>query len=129
LANGSVDRAYVCTFTSNPGSGTNTAAAAWDKAVYHTPTGSAQGPQTFDFSGVAPNIQGFTTITATDAFNGGAAITLGTVNALTSTTTPNTNPATDGGFTITSPSFGVFAYTRSIAVVRNCVTYTNTATI
>jgi hypothetical protein len=119
----------VCTFTSNPGSGTNTATATWDKTVYHTPDGSAPGFQGFDFTGVAPSLQGFTTITVTDAFNGQPAITLGIVNALTSTTTPNTTAATDGGLTITSPSFGVFAYTRSIAVVRNCVTYPNTATI
>jgi hypothetical protein len=125
---GSSQVTYSCSLGSGAG-GTNYATASWIAATYFTPDGLATSVGVpFAFTTPTTTV-GPTTITVTDSFNGGTAITLGTVNALTNTTTPNTNSSTDGGFTITSPSFGVFTYTRSIKVVSNCVTYNNTATI
>jgi hypothetical protein len=40
---------YSCTFASNPGSGTNTATATWDKNAAHTPNGSDDGTAGFTF--------------------------------------------------------------------------------
>ena len=42
-ANGSATVDYICTFASNPGAGTNTATATWNKDTYYTLTGSASG--------------------------------------------------------------------------------------
>ena len=55
-ANSSVDFPYSCTYTSNPGSVTDTATASWDKAAENTPHDSATGMATADFSKVSPKI-------------------------------------------------------------------------
>jgi len=54
-ASGSVELDYSCTFGSNPGSGTNTATAAWDAAAAHTPNGSASGDAGFNFANATVN--------------------------------------------------------------------------
>jgi hypothetical protein len=48
-ASGSVEVGYSCTFTSNPGSGTNTATTTWDASLYKTPTGTASGTADYTF--------------------------------------------------------------------------------
>jgi len=68
LAGGDATASYVCTFTSNPGSGTNTATATWDKAAYGTPSGTASG--TADYTFGAPTTKVNDAIDVTDT-NGG----------------------------------------------------------
>ena len=122
---GSSQVTYSCTLGSGA-SGTNYATAAWTAGTYFTPDASATSAGV-PFAFTTPTtIVGPTTITVTDSFNGGTAVTLGTDNALTNTTTINASSGLTG---LTSPSFGVFTYTRSIKVVSNCVTYPNTAKI
>ena len=53
-ANSFVTKDYSCTFSSYPGSGTNTATATWDAAAYSTPTGSASGTAGYNFASVTP---------------------------------------------------------------------------
>jgi len=111
--------AYTCSYITapSPTSGTNTATATWANGA---PTGTA------GYAFGAPTSTVNQTITVTDTFNGGSAVTLGTVNAGTNTTTVNAS----AGFTITSPSFGVFKYARTINVpASNCLSYPNTATV
>src|SRR5262249_6515291 len=103
---------YTCTFSSNPGSGTNTATATWDKTANHTPNGSATGTAAYAFG--APTTTVNKTITVTDTFNGGSPTTLGTLTATDAT------PFTSHTYT----------YSRTLNVPQfNCVTYLNTAKI
>ncbi len=72
---------YVCAYASAPTSanGTNTATATWDRSAASTPHGSAAGQATFTFgTGTAgnPTMADQCTL-VTDAFDGGAATTLG----------------------------------------------------
>jgi hypothetical protein len=57
-ASGSVQRTYSCTYAAapSPASGTNTATATWDAALYHTPTGSDTGTAAANFSGAATTV-------------------------------------------------------------------------
>jgi hypothetical protein len=109
-ASGSVQRTYSCTYASapSPASGTNTATATWDAALYHTPTGSDTGTAAANFSG-APTTVVDECIDVTDSVAG----FLGTVCV------GDANPTT-------------FHYSRTIAPVdygNVCGTYTfdNTA--
>jgi hypothetical protein len=90
-ASSSVSLAYVCTFSSAPAaSGINTATASWNKAAFFTPDASSSGSANF----------AFVALTVTDAFNGGAAVTLGTISvpaALTNFTDIHTVNNTIGG--------------------------------
>jgi hypothetical protein len=57
-ASGSVNRTYSCTYASapSPASGTNTATATWDAALYHTPTGTDTGTAAANFSGAPTTV-------------------------------------------------------------------------
>ena len=72
---------YVCTYASAPTSanGTNTATATWDRSAASTPHRSAAGQATFTFgTGTTGNpTMADQCILVTDAFDGGAATTLG----------------------------------------------------
>jgi hypothetical protein len=67
-ASSTVSLPYVCTFASNPGSGTNTATAAWNKATFFTPDGSASGTAAFVFG--APTTIKDDSVTVTDSLKG-----------------------------------------------------------
>jgi hypothetical protein len=110
-ANGSTPLSYTCTYTGNPGSGTNTAKAAWDATKFSTPDGSATGTAPFTFG--APTNLVNKTITVTDTFNG----TLTTLGTLAATdTTPYTTAAYSYPHTVTAPA-------------GTCSTYNNKAQI
>jgi hypothetical protein len=74
---GSVDVSYSCTFGSGL-SGTNTAAATWDKKAFFTPSNTASGSADFAFT--APTTRVNQTITVKDTFNGVTTV-LGTLTA------------------------------------------------
>lgn len=104
-ANGSAVLDYACSFGSNPGSGTNTATAAWDQTAYGTPSASASGTAAYDFGSVSPTIVDGS-VTVTDSLGG----SLGTVS-------------------YTDPSPTKFTYTQSFnGVAGTCTSYDNTAT-
>ncbi len=124
-ANSSVYPTYTCTYGSapSPTSGTNTATVTWSGS-FPTPDSSAQNTAAYSFGNPTSVVDD--NVTGTDSFDGGSVITLG--SATLTTSTPNTNSATDGGLTITSPSYGVFKYSRSVPVPSSgCVTKNNTA--
>lgn len=101
-ASSSVTLPYTCSFASAPGAdnGTNTATASWDGAAAATPNNSGAGSANY----------GFTPVTVTDSFNGGAPVPLGVVNAATGATS--------------------FSYQHTVTVPTiNCQTYTNVAAI
>jgi hypothetical protein len=111
-ASGTKDVAYECTFASKPASytGTNTATATWNKAMYTTPSGSAEGTNGFTLTKGA------------------------TVNA--SVTVKDVMPGfTDQNFgplaaSDTTNATATYTYTRNLPVPNNaCADYTNTATI
>ncbi|MHB8960129.1 MAG: prealbumin-like fold domain-containing protein [Candidatus Limnocylindrales bacterium] len=108
-ASGSKVLDYSCTFSAAPNSysGTNTATAAWDKAVAFTPNASATGTAEFTLGQVGATNK---TITVTDTLGG----TLGTVTA------------TDG----VPFASATFTYSHDFAGVGGtCTKYDNTATI
>ena len=105
-ANGSLPLSYTCTFTSNPGSGTNTATATWDSTTYNTPDGSANGTANYDFSAVNPKVVDGS-VSVTDTLGG----TLGTVS-----------------YTDSSPKTFIYPYTFNNSPVGTCTDYPNTAT-
>ena len=110
---------YVCTYTSVPADGTNTATASWDKTAANTPDGSKSGSAAVSFG--APTISVNKTITPTDAFNGGGGVNLCTL-------TVAVTPCTLTGADATPFTTQTYVYSRNIAVVPNqCVTYPNTA--
>ena len=97
---------YDCTFSSNPGSGTNTATVSWDPNLSDgsvTPDSSFPATATFSFSGPTTVIHNC--VDATDSYAG----VLGTVCV--------------GGSNPTS-----FNYSRVVNVPHDCVTVNNTAT-
>jgi hypothetical protein len=105
-AGGDATANYSCTFTSNPGSDTNTATATWDALTYATLSGTASGTADFDFAGVTPTVVNGS-VTVTDTLGGN----LGTVS-----------------YTDASPK--TFTYSKSFAgVAGTCTKYDNTATI
>jgi hypothetical protein len=109
-AGGSSTLSYTCTYSSNPGTGTNTAFAAWDATKFSTPHNSASGQAGFTFG--APTTLVDNVITVTDTFNS-TTTTLGTVTAT------DTQPFATKTFT----------YSHTVNVpASNCVFYTNTAT-
>jgi hypothetical protein len=109
---------YKCTFASNPGGGTNTAAATWDSSAASTPDGSASGTAGYDFSN-ATITRVNQTITVTDCF------ALSTVTC-TSPTTLGTLTATD----VTPFAAATYTYSHTVNVpANNCLRYTNTAVI
>jgi hypothetical protein len=100
---------YVCTYSSVPSDGTNTATATWDGSAANTPSGAGSGTAAVHFG--APTGTVTKTITVTDTFKG----SLGTLTA----TDPPAAPASQ-----------TFTYSRTVSVVVNtCVSYPNTATI
>ena len=102
---------YNCTFSSSPGSGTNSATASWTSGTYFTPDGSKTGTAGYAFG--APSNTVRKTVNVTDTFHG-VAISLGILTA--TDTTPYTSQT--------------FTYPRSILVPRSgCLSYPNTATI
>jgi len=110
----SVDLPYSCTFAVKPDYNTdliNTATATWDKVAYFTPTGSATGTATFQFT--APTTLVDKIVTITDTFDG-------------DTTKLGELIATD------NPPFasGLYKYPHTVDVPTwNCVPYDNTAKI
>jgi hypothetical protein len=120
---GSVMRNYTCTYTAAPTAGTtNTATATWTAATFFTPDGTNSGTAAYSFAAT----NGPTTVTITDAFNGGAPTTLGVINALTNTVT-----SLGSGVTLTSapPKF-TFTYSHVVNITAGtCGSIPNTATI
>jgi hypothetical protein len=121
---------YTCTYASapSPAAVTNTATATWDKTAASTPHGSASGNAGVDFSTVTPTITHNTT-TVTDAFNGGAALTLGVanINGTFVKAAGNTLANWTSGY---APKTFTFTYSRSVPVSANvCKEYDNTATV
>jgi len=125
LVNGSVALNYTCTYSAvpSPTSGTNTATATWTAASFFTPHGTKSGTASYAFS---PLTSGPTTVTITDAFNGGTATTLGVINALTNGVTGVPNTVT---LTSTPPSFK-FTYSHVVTVTGGtCSAISNTAKV
>jgi hypothetical protein len=73
-AGATVQRSYSCTFGSNPGAGTNTGTATWDKTAAHTPSASASGTADYTFGNPTTLVDD--TVTVSDSLYG----TLGTVS-------------------------------------------------
>ena len=112
---------YTCSFSAapSPSKGTNTATATWDKVAASTPDGSAPGTAGYDFAS-ATITRVNQTITPTDAFNGGSAVNLCTLD----TTGPCTLTASDS----TPFTSHTYMYSRSLNVpTATCTTYSNTA--
>jgi len=104
-ASGTAMRSYQCTFTSNPGSGTNTGTVSWNSATAHTPTGTASGAANYDFATASTTTDGYDNITVGDP----AAV-------------PSTKAFTDSGQWVYTVN-----YTGDPA--GECTTHDNTATI
>jgi hypothetical protein len=124
-----VDYAYSCTYSAAPASTneTNRATATWD-ASNALPDTTASGDANFSFP--SPTVTHDTT-TVKDAFNGGAAQTLGVANVNGSFTKDNGNNLASwaSSYDSSTKTF-TLTYTRSVIVVRNtCTTYNNTATV
>jgi hypothetical protein len=103
----SVLLSYSCTYSSapNPGSGTNTATASWDKTAASTPDSQAQGTAPFDFGSVSPKLVD-DSVSVTDTLGG----KLGTVKS-------------------TDPSPTTFTYSHKVTgTPGTCVSQGNTAT-
>jgi hypothetical protein len=104
----SVTRSYSCTFASQPNyTGTNTATAIWDKALYFTPTGTASGTAEVT---LGLKTETNRTITVVDDKTTGTPVTLGTADYYA----------------------GPFSFTYSLdkpGVAGTCTDYTNTAVI
>jgi hypothetical protein len=123
----SVSLDYSCTYSSNPGSGTNTATAAWSSTTYPSiPDSSAQGQQSFTFG--APTSTVDQTITVTDCFNGTLNTTTGVCSGTGSIATIlGTLTATDPPAAVTTHTY---TYTRTVNVPRfGCISYSNTGRI
>jgi hypothetical protein len=105
-AGASVTKSYVCTFASNPGSGTNTVTLTWNPNLSDgtvTPNDSATGTADYTFGN--PTTLSGNCITVTDTFNG----TTTTLGSPCVTTTYN--------------------YSHTVNIPANgCVDYPNTAT-
>src|SRR5256886_1534066 len=108
---GSVPLAYICSFSANPVSGTNTGTASWDSGAFLTPHGSASGGASYLFGDLTNRVN--QTITIPDTIQG-VTTTLGTLTA--SDASPFTTHA--------------YVYTRHFNPPSSgCVTITNTAKI
>src|SRR5579862_515888 len=85
---------YTCTFSTNPGSGTNTANVSWDPTLSDgsvTPDGSASPTAGYSFGN--PTTVNGNCVTATDTFNLGSAQTLGMFCGDGSDSNLSSNPA------------------------------------
>jgi hypothetical protein len=107
-ANGHADFPYSCTFSSNSGSGTNTATATWNKTAYGTPHGSATGTHDYTFGDPTTIVDG--TVSVSDPLSGGTGI-LGTAN-----------------YTQANPITFTYSKTFSGDPAGTCTTHDNTAT-
>ena len=74
-ASDSVKLDYICTFTSDPGSGLNTATVTWNAGAASTPDGSTNGTASFTFGAPTTIVDGSATVT--DTLGG----TLGTLSS------------------------------------------------
>ena len=98
---------YTCSFGSNPGTGTNTATATWDKATYYTVSGSAQGTASYDFANATVN-RVDESVQVSDA--------------------NSPNPPLPATVTFAGPAKTTFTYAKSYAgVAGTCKNYDNTA--
>jgi hypothetical protein len=98
---------YYCTFSSNPGSGINTAHVVWNPNLSDgsvTPNSSFDATADYDFGTTDPTVTG-NCISVTDTFNGGLPTTLGTPCA-----------------------YAQYTYSHTINVTPGCHSYLNTAT-
>jgi len=117
-AGGSTTLGYSCTYSGDPGSGTNKATATWDSTAANTPHGSASGQKDFSTGGVpTTKVDQTVTVTDTKVYPDGttppAGTTLGTVTG------------TDAA------PFATKSFTYSVTVpvpTSGCVQYDNTAT-
>lgn len=102
----SVTVPYTCTFASAPSSanGTNTATAGWTGGF--TPDTSANGSANYTFG----------SLTVTDAFNGGGAVTLGTI------TTPAATSTFTDPHTVTAPTATCTTFNNTAALVETSQT-------
>lgn len=119
-ATATITRHYTCSYASAPttATGHNTATATWSSSAAHTPNTSATGKRDATFT--TPTAVAATSITPTDAFNGGSGTELCTLDP----GTPCTLTATNG------PSFTSQTYTymrTESATAGSCTTYGNTA--
>jgi hypothetical protein len=107
----------------------NTATANWDSSAAHTPDGSANGGADVAFT--TPTTVTDKCANVTDNFDGGGAVTLGTVCVNNSPVASNLNPGHLANFSesYTSPTF-TFKYSRTVQApaAGTCVTKNNTAT-
>jgi hypothetical protein len=102
-ANSSSNFDYSCTFTSNPGSGTNTATASWPS--FGSPDASASGTAPYDFGSVSPTIVDGS-VSVTDTLGG----TLGSASYMD-----------------TSPKSFTYSHTFSRDVAGTCTAHPNVA--
>jgi hypothetical protein len=120
-AGGSVILGYTCTYAdgSLPSPGTNTAAATWNGTTAATPDATASDEAAVTFGSPASMVN--QTVTPTDAFNGGAATNLCSLD----NTGPCTLAASDDATSLTTHTY---AYQRTLAgTAGTCTTYGNTA--
>ena len=119
-ASSQVALSYTCTYASapSPTAGVDTATVRWDSGAAHSPHDSTQA--TADVVFADPTARVNRTITPTDTFNGGPAVSLCT---LTATVTPCSLTATD----VTPLTAHSYLYARIIPVRLDvCVAYPNT---
>jgi hypothetical protein len=102
---------YTCTYTSNPGSGTNDATATWPN-TYNTPDTSADSGTSGAYTFGSPTTTINQTVSVTDTY-------AGTLGSLTATDTP----------TAPSAVSGTYKYSRTFTVSAGCTTYPNTARV
>jgi hypothetical protein len=107
-ASGQATASYTCTYGSapSPATGTNTATATWDKAGAHTPTGSASGTASVDFTTPTTIVDG--TVSVSDPLFGGI---LGSAS-----------------YTDPSPKTFTYSHTFSGDPAGTCTSHDNTAT-
>jgi hypothetical protein len=120
-ASGSVSLGYVCTYAdgSVPADGTNTATATWDGTGASTPTGTASGTAKVAFGAPAKTVN--PTVTPTDAFNGGSAVNLCTLDTSDLCTLTASD---DAG----NPTTQTYKYLRTLTgTPGTCKTFNNTA--
>jgi hypothetical protein len=116
---------YTCTWSVAPLAGTNTATVAWDKDANTTPTGTASVSVPFSFS--TPTRVTNKTVTVTDAFNGGAAVTLGTLTATDAP--PFASTPYPYSRTVSVPAYGCQAYVNFATIVETAQQATQTVTV
>jgi hypothetical protein len=118
---------YTCTWSTTPTklAGTNTATVTWDKDANTTPAGTAVVSVPFSFS--TPTGVTNKTVTVTDAFNGGAAVPLGTLMATDAP--PFASAAYPYPRTVSVPAYGCQAYVNFATIVETAQQATQTVTV